>query len=124
MNEYDPLKGMNRRTLMGYGAAMIAAQPLLSGFARANAYPSETINYIVAFGVGGGSDIVARTMAKVINEKNLVPVKILVENRPGGSGAVGYSYISSRKGNPYYLGGVGVSFFTTPLLGKMPLSYK
>jgi len=116
--------GIKRRTLLAGGAALAATQPFASGLARASAYPSETINYIVAFGVGGGSDIVARTMAKVIDEKKLIPVKMLVENRPGGSGAVGYSYISSRKGNPYYLGGVGVSFFTTPLLGKMPLSYK
>lgn len=124
MDTYEVHQGMKRRTLLGCGAAFVAAQSLTLTSARANAYPSETMNYIVAFGVGGGSDIVARTMAKVVNEKNLIPVKMLVENRPGGSGAVGYSYISSRKGNPYYLGGVGVSFFTTPLLGKMPLSYK
>ncbi|MGA1832889.1 Bug family tripartite tricarboxylate transporter substrate binding protein [Rhizobium wenxiniae] len=124
MDTNETHSGIKRRTLLACGAALAATQPFASGLAHASAYPSETINYIVAFGVGGGSDIVARTMAKVIDEKKLIPVKMLVENRPGGSGAVGYSYISSRKGNPYYLGGVGVSFFTTPLLGKMPLSYK
>lgn len=121
--ERESRKGLKRRMLLGCGAVFFAIQPLHS-VAQAEDYPSKTMNYIVAFGVGGGSDIIARTMVKVIDEKKLIPVKMLVENRPGGSGAIGYSFINGQKGDPYYLGGVGVSFFTTPLLGKMPLSYR
>ena len=113
----------SRRALLAAGAAMMLA-PMLPGAGLAQDYPSQTVNYVVAFGVGGGSDTIARTIAKVIADKKLLPVNILVENRPGGSGAIGYSYINSQKGNPYVLGGVGVSFFTTPLLGKMPVSYR
>jgi putative tricarboxylic transport membrane protein len=124
MERHDIRRGMKRRLLLAGGAALLAMQPMLGTVAQANDYPSNTMNYIVAFGVGGGSDIIARTMVKVIDEKKLIPVKMLVENRPGGSGAIGYSFINNQKGDPYYLGGVGVSFFTTPLLGKMPLSYR
>jgi len=124
MKQYDTRKGMTRRLLLACSAALLAVQPMLGAVAQAEDYPSKTMNYIVAFGVGGGSDIIARTMVKVIDDKKLIPVKMLVENRPGGSGAIGYSFINAQKGDPYYLGGVGVSFFTTPLLGQMPLSYR
>ncbi|MCD2185007.1 Bug family tripartite tricarboxylate transporter substrate binding protein [Rhizobium sp. GN54] len=124
MERLKTRNGLKRRALLAYGATLLALQPMLSMTAQAQDYPAETMNYVVAFGVGGGSDIIARTMAKVIDDKKLIPVKMLVENRPGGSGAIGYSFINAQKGNPYYLGGVGVSFFTTPLLGKMPLSHR
>ncbi|MEZ0214312.1 MAG: Bug family tripartite tricarboxylate transporter substrate binding protein [Xanthobacteraceae bacterium] len=88
------------------------------------AYPEKTFQYIVQTGVGGGSDILARTLAKILHDEKLIPVNVLVENRPGGSGAIAYSFIAGQKANPYVLGGVGVSFFTTPLLGKMPVNYK
>lgn len=113
---------MNRR-MFGAGLAALGTVPLLAGRARAAAYPDKNITYIVAAGVGGGSDILARTVARVIGDKKLLPVTMLVENRPGGSGAIGYNYLNSHGGNPYFLGGVGVSFFTTPLLGKMRYNY-
>ena len=106
--------------------AALAAAALVSGLGSAVAenYPAKNFQYIVQTGVGGGSDVLARTLAKILHDEKLIPVNVLVENRPGGSGAIAYSYIAGQKANPYVLGGVGVSFFTTPLLGKMPVNYK
>jgi putative tricarboxylic transport membrane protein len=115
---------MQRRQAMVSATALLAATLLTTSLATAQDYPAEDITYVVAAGVGGGSDILARTLAKVIDEKDLLPVQILVENRTGGSGAIGYTYLDGQSGNPYFLGGVGVSFFTTPLLGKMPISFR
>ncbi|MGX9936561.1 Bug family tripartite tricarboxylate transporter substrate binding protein [Advenella kashmirensis] len=99
---------------------------LLSTFSAAvhAEYPEKNIEYIVQSGVGGGSDILARMLAKVLQEEQLLPVKMLVENRPGGAGAIAYNYIASHKSDPYILGGVGVSFFTTPLMNKSQVDYK
>ena len=72
---------------------------------------------IVPFGAGGGSDVLSRTIANVLRELKLVPVNLLVENRPGSSGAIGYTYVARQAANPYALATVSVSFFTTPLLG-------
>ena len=115
--------GMSRRALCAAGAVFFAASQVGTAAFAAD-YPEKDIQYVVTAGVGGGSDILARTLAKVIQEKKLLPVNMLIENRTGGSGAVGYTYINAQQGNPYVLGGVGVSFFTTPLLGKMPINYK
>jgi len=87
-------------------------------------YPERDITMIIPFGVGGGSDTLARTIGNVIGELKALPVQILPENRPGGSGAVGYSSVAKEKGNPYVIATVSVSFFTTPLQGGSPVSYR
>ena len=51
-------------------------------------YPARDVTIIVPFGAGGGSDVLSRTIANVLRELKLVPVNLLVENRPvhhGGS---------------------------------------
>jgi len=89
----------------------------------ASSYPEKDVTIIVPFGAGGGSDVLSRTIAKVIQDLKLVPVGILIENRPGASGAIGYDYVAKQAGNPYMLATLSVSFFTTPLLGASPVNY-
>lgn len=105
-------------------AAAFVAFGALTGTVAAQEYPERDIQMIIPFGVGGGSDTLARTIASVIGELELLPVQILPENRPGGSGAVGYASVAQEEGNPYVLATVSVSFFTTPLLGASPVSYQ
>lgn len=87
-------------------------------------YPEKDIHMIIPFGAGGGSDTLARTIAGVISELKLVPVNILPENRSGGSGAKGYTYMAQQAGSSDYIATVSVSFFTGPLLGGSPVSYR
>ena len=89
-----------------------------------NTYPDRTVTVLVPFGPGGGSDVLSRTMTNVIGELKLVPATIVVENRPGASGAVGYTFVARQAANPYTLATVSVSFFTTPLLGESEVNYK
>lgn len=97
-----------------------------AGFATSAAaeYPTRDITMIVPFAAGGGSDVVARNIANVINGLGLLPVTVIVENRPRGSGAIGYSYLAQQEGNPYYVGTVSAGFFTTPLTGGSPVTYR
>jgi len=99
-------------------AAVLAATPAMAE------YPERDISMIIPFGPGGGSDVLARTIANVMSEMKAIPVKILPENRPGGSGAVGYTAVARQKGSPYTIATVSVSFFTTPLQGGSPVSYR
>ena len=108
-------------TYLGAGLLSLGATTLPT---FAQDYPSRDIEMIIPFGVGGGSDTLARTIASVIGEKQLLPVQILPENRPGGSGAVGYGYVGQQQGNDHLIATVSVSFFTTPLLGASPVSYE
>jgi len=111
------------------GGLFAAATLILSSFALGAGpamadYPEEDIEFVVPFSAGGGSDVLARTIQKTLDDMGALPVELVIENRPGGSGAVGYSYLAQQAGNPHYLGTVSVSFFTTPILGESPVNYK
>src|SRR5690606_37936033 len=97
---------LKEETLMAYltkasavFSAGLVALGAMVGPVAAQEYPSRDIEMIIPFGVGGGSDTLARTIASVIGEMGLLPVQILPENRPGGSGAVGYGYVGQQQGN-------------------------
>lgn len=103
---------------------LFVAASLGGNVQAADSYPDKDITFIVPFGAGGGSDVLSRTIIKVVQDLDLVPTNILVENRPGASGAIGYKRIADQHGDPYTLGTVSVSFFTTPLLGASPVNYE
>ncbi|RDE07738.1 Bug family tripartite tricarboxylate transporter substrate binding protein [Pelagibacterium lacus] len=105
---------------------MGVAAGLALGFATLPALafePERDVTIVVTSSAGGGSDTATRILASVIDELELTPVNFLVENRTGGSGSVGYSFVAGRTGDPYLWTKVGVSFFTTPLMGESPVSY-
>lgn len=101
--------------------ALVAA--LLLGSMPASAqdrYPSKRLTWTIAFGPGGGNDIMSRTLISVLEKYKLYPETIVAENRAGGSGAVGWGYVFSQKGNPYHLSSTSGSFITTPLQANTP----
>jgi putative tricarboxylic transport membrane protein len=90
----------------------------------AGKYPEKPINLIVHAGAGGGSDIFSRTLAASVEKDKLLPQPIVVENKPGGSGAIAFAYVAGKKKDPYYLLTAVTSFMTTPLMGLTPVGLK
>jgi putative tricarboxylic transport membrane protein len=118
---------MMRTVVVSIGIALVAVTASCSRDASREStasYPARDVTIVVPFGAGGGSDVLSRTIANVLRELKLVPVNLLVENRPGSSGAIGYTYVARQAANPYALATVSVSFFTTPLLGASEVTYK
>jgi tripartite-type tricarboxylate transporter receptor subunit TctC len=68
-------------------AAGAAALPVLPRVARAQAYPSRPVRWIVAFAAGGPTDIVARIMGQYLSER--LGQQFIIDNRPGAGGIVG-----------------------------------
>jgi len=64
-------------------ALLLCSACLVCGAAAQDAYPGKPIRIIVPFPPGGGSDLVARTVAARLGERWKVPV--MVDNRPGGN---------------------------------------
>ncbi|MDG4668728.1 tripartite tricarboxylate transporter substrate-binding protein [Mycobacterium sp. 236(2023)] len=109
-------------------SAVALVVPACSGGAAntgsAEDYPSETLDWTVAFGPGGGNDMMARKLVQIIQEDGLYPNDIAVENREGGSGATGWGYLLSQRGNPYNVSTTSGSFLTTPLQANPGWTYK
>jgi tripartite-type tricarboxylate transporter receptor subunit TctC len=73
--------------------ALIAIALGLTGGASgvcAQTYPVKPIRLIVASSAGGGIDLLARVMAPRLSE--LIGQPVLVDNRPGAGGTIGYEY--------------------------------
>lgn len=86
--------------------------------------PDKPVEFVVQASAGGGSDIFARTMAEIMGKHGLVDVPVNVVNKSGGSGAVAYAYMSTKKGDPHVIATATSSYLTTPIQGHSPVSYK
>lgn len=82
-----------RRTLL----ALAAGLSLLALHAQAPAqnFPSRPITLVVPFAAGGGTDSIARDMAKTLSGTLGQPV--VVENRGGAGGALGADYVAKAR---------------------------
>jgi putative tricarboxylic transport membrane protein len=69
--------------------------------ALAQSYPSKPIELVSSTGAGGGSDLVCRLVAEIIGKEKLLPQPVYVVNKAGGGGAIGQTYVSGRRGDPY-----------------------
>lgn len=114
-----------KRTLVSVAVVAIPLLPFGAAQAADPApYPERSIELVVPFAAGGGSDIFARTFAKVVADQKLIGQPLVINNKAGGSGAIGYAYVAAKKGDPYTIATVSSSFYTMPILGKSPVSYK
>jgi putative tricarboxylic transport membrane protein len=76
---------------------------LVVGAQAAEWKPTKPIEFVAPFAPGGGSDVLARSIASIIEGEKLCPVPLIVVNRAGGSGLVGTTSVTQQKGNPHVL---------------------
>lgn len=81
-------------------------------------YPSKTMQWTIAFGPGGGNDIMARTIIDILKRYEIFPRPIVARNRAAGAGAVGWGYVYRQPRNPYHISTTSGSFITTPLFAN------
>jgi tripartite-type tricarboxylate transporter receptor subunit TctC len=89
---------MDRRTLLGSLAAgtALAAAP----FARAQpAYPSQIVKWVVPYPAGGGTDVIARSLAEAM--RATLGQQIVIDNRPGASTNIGADLVAKSRPDGY-----------------------
>src|ERR1035437_8092745 len=76
---------LRRFCLLLFG--MLFVGMILAAGAQAQNYPNRPITFVVPFAPGGLTDVPARVVAAMMQER--IGQSIVVENKPGGSGVVG-----------------------------------
>lgn len=85
--------------------------------------PSGRVTMLVPFAAGGGSDVAGRTLASAI-ESVRDDLTVTVENREGGSGAVGYAHFQSQEGNAEMLLATETALLALPQGGNVDWTYE
>lgn len=103
---------LRRRTLL-------LAVPVLPGLAapalaQAPAWPDRPISMLVAYPAGGGTDIAARLLAKVM--ERILGASIVVVNRPGAGGEIGFTELARARPD-----GTTIGFINTPTIMTIPI---
>ncbi len=102
-------------------AALISTLALLGAVTSWQAwaqtgYPNRPIRIVVVTAAGGGGDIVGRLLAQGLSER--LGRQIVVENRPGAGGIIGYETVARSPADGYTL------LLCAPTLAINPATYK
>lgn len=65
-------------------------------------YPDKDIEAVITWGAGGLTDNIGRNFMPLV-EKRLGNSKIIIQNKPGASGAIGSQYVMSKPADGYTL---------------------
>ena len=125
-----------RRTFL-HLAAVAAALPAVSRFARAQSYPMRPVRIIVGFPAGGATDILARLTGQWLSER--LGQQFIIENRAGAGGNIGTEAVVKAPPDGYTLlqvatpNGLNAALYTNlnfnfvrdiaPVVGIMRTSY-
>ena len=96
-------KHVNSLTILSL-VAILSAGLMVSGQAFGQDYPKRSIQYVVGWGAGGGSDIFGRVIT--IPVKNKLGVPVLVVNMPGAASATATNYVMDQPADGYTLFGI------------------
>jgi tripartite-type tricarboxylate transporter receptor subunit TctC len=101
---------------------VLLAIVVASGGAHAEGYPVRPIRLVVPYAPGGGTDILARLVVPKLSEA--LGQQVVVDNRPGASGNIGYDIAAKAAPDGYVLTMVDTSYMTNPsLYAKLPFDF-
>ena len=96
----------------------------LAGVASAQAWsPQKNVEIVVANSPGGSNDRTARQIETFMTRHRLANATFTVVNKPGGGGAIAYSYVSQHAGDPHYLLIATPALLLSHIAGSSKLSH-
>ncbi|APW36136.1 ABC transporter substrate-binding protein [Rhodoferax koreense] len=112
---------MQRRTLLTSLAALAGSS--IAPFARAQAdYPNQVVRWIVPYPAGGGTDVLARTVAEAM--RATLGQQVVIDNRPGASTNIGAQIVATARPDGYTIMSADNALlaFNEHLFGKLAFS--
>ena len=111
---------MRRNIIKALALTAAAVVGLLPVVAQAQgSYPDRPIKMIVAYSAAGATDVMARAMVPFIEKYLGGGAKIVVENRTGAGGAIGFGMLAAAPADGYTIG-----FINTPNVLTIPIERK
>ena len=107
----------NRLVNLARGVACIVGASVCLG-AQA-AYPDKPITMIVSYAPGGGTDLTARAIAPYIEKYLGNNARIIILNKSGAGGAIGFAQLASSPADGYTIG-----MINTPNVLTIPIERK
>ncbi len=95
---------------------------VLSIGVQASNYPNKPVIMIVSYAAGGGTDVAARTVAKYAEKYLGQP--IIVENRTGAGGQIGFTALAKSKADGYTIGLINVPAINLIAAIRSGVTYK
>ena len=89
------------RTFALAAAVAVACAPWVAGGVAAQPFPSKPIRIIAPVPPGGGVDILSRTLGQKVGD--LLGQPVVVENKPGGNGNIGFDLAAKSPPDGYTL---------------------
>ncbi|PWC67029.1 3-phosphoglycerate dehydrogenase [Azospirillum sp. TSH7] len=86
--------------------ASVAGALFLSATHARAAYPDRPVTMIVAFGTGGGTDLLVRALAPFLERHLGNGARIEVVNKPGAGGEIGFAAIADAAPDGYTIGAI------------------
>lgn len=102
---------MKGKVVFGIVALLILT---LAASAHPQAYPTKPVMLMVAYPAGGGTDIGARILASIAQKELGQPIVVL--NKAGAGGQVGFMELSKQKPDGYYIGFINLPSLNTIIL--------
>jgi tripartite-type tricarboxylate transporter receptor subunit TctC len=106
------------RVLAGLGSAMTLLAPALAE----PGYPTKPIELVVPYPAGGGTDVLGRAFAQAAVKH--LPQSIIVLNKPGASGAIGWADVINGKPDGYKMVLLATDLMTQPNMGYTKITYE
>lgn len=104
-----------------YFVILVASVLVLTVGLVVHAYPQRPVTLVCPYGVGGGTDIIARVLARHMEKSLGVPV--IVENKTGAGGAIGFSYAAQAKPDGYNIVLVALPIVTLPVFENVKVTH-
>jgi tripartite-type tricarboxylate transporter receptor subunit TctC len=93
----------------------------LSGSSIAQGYPNKPVRFVVGFGAGGPTDVIARVMAADMTAST--GQSFIVENKPGANAIIATEYVARQPNDGYTLLFSSLSLLVNPLLPGTKANY-
>ena len=115
---------MKRFTLLMSAAVFVTANLAFAADAPKKKvdFPKKTVVITVPVSAGGGTDLLTRAMAGPLKEK--LGQTVIVTNKTGAGGAIGFAAGAAEKPDGYNVTALVAELLTVPQVSKVNFSYK